>query len=102
MTAALVVAGYLGLISNSNANDEDTSPSPCARRKPSPRSRPTGRQPVMEWKDATGSYQPIADGQSFTASHDGVYSIHLVNTENALGSSRRELQAEPAGLQQRQ
>lgn len=43
---------------------------------------------MMEWKDAGGSYQGIADGGSFTASHDGVYSIHVVNSENAIGNSK--------------
>ncbi|MEN5238329.1 MULTISPECIES: retention module-containing protein [Pseudomonas] len=89
MTAALVVAGYLGLISNSNANDEDTFTVTLRKGETLTldHDRPAGNL-LMEWKDATGSYQPIADGQSFTASHDGVYSIHLVNTENALGSSK--------------
>jgi len=37
---------------------------------------------VMEWKDGGGSYQAIAAGDSITASHDGVYSIHLSNPAN--------------------
>jgi hypothetical protein len=40
----------------------------------------------MEWKDASGSYQTIADGNSFVASHDGLYSIHVVNLTNTSGS----------------
>ncbi|MFT0867872.1 retention module-containing protein [Pseudomonas sp. CAM1A] len=89
MTAALVVAGYLGSISTGNANDEDTLT--VTLRKGETLSldhdRPAGNL-LMEWKDASGSYQTIADGGSFTAAHDGVYSIHVINTENAAGNSK--------------
>jgi len=89
MTAALVIAGYLGSISTGNANDEDTLT--VTLRKGESLSldhdRPAGNL-MLEWKDANGNYQPIADGGSFTASHDGVYSIHVINSENALGNSK--------------
>ncbi|CAK16632.1 retention module-containing protein [Pseudomonas entomophila] len=89
MTAALVVAGYLGMISNSNANDEDTLTVTLRKGETLTldHDRPAGNL-MMEWKEAGGSYQGIADGGSFTASHDGVYSIHLVNTDNATGNSK--------------
>ncbi|QXI37165.1 retention module-containing protein [Pseudomonas xantholysinigenes] len=89
MTAALVVAGYLGSISTSNANDEDTLTVTLRKGETLTldHDRPAGNL-MMEWKDASGSYQTIADGGSFTASHDGVYSIHVINTENAAGNSK--------------
>ncbi|MCO7522109.1 MULTISPECIES: retention module-containing protein [unclassified Pseudomonas] len=89
LTAALVVAGYLGSISTSNANDEDTLTVTLRKGETLTldHDRPAGNL-MMEWKDAGGSYQSIADGGSFTASHDGVYSIHVVNTENASGNSK--------------
>ncbi|MDH0300398.1 MULTISPECIES: retention module-containing protein [unclassified Pseudomonas] len=89
MTAALVVAGYLGSISTSNANDEDTLTVTLRKGETLTldHDRPAGNL-LMEWKDASGSYQTIVDGGSFTASHDGVYSIHVINTENASGNSK--------------
>ncbi|QXH58019.1 retention module-containing protein [Pseudomonas maumuensis] len=89
MTAALVVAGYLGSISTANANDEDTLTVTLRKGETLTldHDRPAGNL-LMEWKDASGSYQTIADGGSFTATHDGVYSIHVINTENATGNSK--------------
>ncbi|MCP8635849.1 retention module-containing protein [Pseudomonas mosselii] len=89
MTAALVVAGYLGSISTGNANDEDTLTVTLRKGETLTldHDRPAGNL-LMEWKDASGSYQTIADGGSFTATHDGVYSIHVINTENASGNSK--------------
>ncbi|MDR2308546.1 MAG: type I secretion C-terminal target domain-containing protein, partial [Paucimonas sp.] len=89
MTAALVVVGYLGVISSANANDEDTFTVTLHKGETLTldHDRPAGNL-AMEWKEAGGSYQAIADGGSFTASHDGVYSVHLVNTDNAVGNSK--------------
>ena len=89
MTAALVVAGYLGSISTANANDEDTLTVTLRKGETLTldHDRPAGNL-LMEWKDASGNYQTIADGGSFTATHDGVYSIHVINTENAAGNSK--------------
>nr|WP_103466445.1 type I secretion C-terminal target domain-containing protein [Pseudomonas putida] len=83
MTAALVVLGYLGSITNSNANSEDVITVSLRKGETLQldHDRPDGNV-SLEWKDANGSYQPIADGGSFTASHDGVYSIHVVNQIN--------------------
>ncbi|PIK76525.1 retention module-containing protein [Pseudomonas sp. 382] len=83
MTAALVVLGYLGNISSSNANGEDVITVSLRKGETLQldHDRPDGNL-SLEWKDANGSYQPIADGGSFTASHDGVYSIHVVNQAN--------------------
>ncbi|WP_307942307.1 retention module-containing protein [Pseudomonas mosselii] len=89
MTAALVVAGYLGSISTANANDEDTLTVTLRKGETLTldHDRPAGNL-LMEWKEAGGSYQTIADGGSFTATHGGVYSIRVINTENASGNSK--------------
>nr|WP_256250699.1 VCBS domain-containing protein [Pseudomonas sp. NBRC 111123] len=89
MTAALVVLGYLGDINSSHANAEDVIT--VSLRKGETlhldHDRPDGNL-GLEWKDASGSYQPITDGGSFTASHDGVYSIHVVNQINPSDNSK--------------
>ncbi|AVD89150.1 retention module-containing protein [Pseudomonas sp. SWI44] len=87
MTAALVVLGYLGPVGNANAEDVFTVSLRKGETLKLDHDRPDGNL-TMEWKDAGGSYQPVADGGSFTASHDGVYSIHLVNPSNASGNSK--------------
>ncbi|MGE7989820.1 retention module-containing protein [Pseudomonas sp. NPDC089554] len=89
MTAALVIAGYLGSITNGNANDADTLTVTLRKGETLTldHDRPAGNL-MLEWKGADGGYQPIADGGSFTASRDGVYSIHVVNSENAIGNSK--------------
>ena len=86
MTAAVLVSGYLGAVSSSNANDEDTITVTLKQGESLKldHDRPVGNV-LMEWKDDTGSYQTIADGSSFVASHDGVYSIHVVNLTNSSG-----------------
>ncbi|CAG8871542.1 hypothetical protein PS627_04490 [Pseudomonas fluorescens] len=86
MTAALVVAGYLGAVTHANANDEDLLTVPL--RKGETLTLQHGNADgnlSMEWKDATGSYHDIDNKGSFTADHDGLYSLHLVNESNASG-----------------
>ncbi|MBJ9978282.1 type I secretion C-terminal target domain-containing protein [Pseudomonas sp. S75] len=87
LTAALVVAGYLGAISPAHGNDQDILT--VSLRKGESLSlahdRPVGNL-ALEWKDTTGNYQPLADGDRFTASHDGLYSLHVVNSPNAQGT----------------
>ncbi|MDU9389077.1 retention module-containing protein [Pseudomonas sp. zfem002] len=85
-TAAVIVAGYLGSVTSANANDEDliTVTLKQGESLKLDHDRPVGNV-LMEWKDDTGSYQTIADGSSFVASHDGVYSIHVVNLTNSSG-----------------
>lgn len=89
MTAALVVAGYLGSVTTANANDQDVINVTLRKGETLKldHDRPESNL-MMEWKDATGSYQTIADGGSFTADHEGVYSIRVVNTLNDLGNSK--------------
>ncbi|MGH8382145.1 retention module-containing protein [Pseudomonas sp.] len=86
-TAVLLVNGYLGaLSSNANAEDVLTVTLKQGESLKLDHNRSAGNI-LMEWKDENGVYQTIADGASFTASHDGVYSIHIVNQSNPLGGN---------------
>ncbi|MGE9839992.1 type I secretion C-terminal target domain-containing protein, partial [Pseudomonas sp. UM16] len=86
-TAALIVSGYLGaLSSNANAEDVLTVTLKQGESLKLDHDRPAGNI-LMEWKDEHGVYQSIADGASFTASHDGVYSIHVINQTNPTGNN---------------
>ncbi len=85
-TAAVIVSGYLGAVTSANANDEDTITVTLKQGESLNlnHDRPAGNV-LMEWKGASGSYQTIADGGTFVASQDGVYSIHVVNLTNSSG-----------------
>ncbi|MGF6594857.1 Ig-like domain-containing protein, partial [Pseudomonas sp. 2835] len=88
MTAALVVSGYLGAVTTANANDEDVLTVTLKKGETLTLDHNLAAGNIlMEWKDESGSYQTIADGGSFTASHAGLYSIHLVNLTNTSGSN---------------
>ncbi|QVM95396.1 retention module-containing protein [Pseudomonas sp. SORT22] len=88
MTAALVVSGYLGAVTTANANDEDVLTVTLKKGETLTLDHNLAAGNIlMEWKDESGSYQTIADGGSFTASHAGLYSIHLVNLTNSSGSN---------------
>ncbi|RWU21640.1 RTX toxin [Pseudomonas alkylphenolica] len=92
MTAALIVSGYLGAVSKNNVNDEDviTVTLKQGEKLTLDHNRLASDNLLMEWKDASGNYQGIADGGSFTASHDGVYTIHLQNQANVNGGTSAE------------
>jgi len=86
-TAALLVNGWLGsLSSGANAEDVLTVSLKKGESLKLDHDRPLGNI-LMEWKDENGNYQTIADGHSFTADHDGVYSIHVTNLSNPLGGN---------------
>ncbi|PSS50728.1 retention module-containing protein [Pseudomonas sp. BBP2017] len=86
-TAALLVSGYLGALSSgANAEDVLTVTLKKGETLKLDHDRPAGNI-LMEWKGENGVYQTIADGSSFTASHDGVYSIHMVNLLNPAGGN---------------
>ncbi|MEG1042482.1 MAG: type I secretion C-terminal target domain-containing protein, partial [Pseudomonas sp.] len=89
MTAAVIVSGFLGSVNNGNANDEDliTVTLKQGEKLTLDHNRLASDNLLMQWKDAGGAYETIADGDSFTASHDGVYTINLVNRTNLSGSS---------------
>ena len=86
-TAALLINGYLGTLSSgANAEDVLTVTLKKGESLKLDHDRPAGNI-LMEWKDENGIYQTVADGSSFTASHDGVYSIHVVNLLNLAGGN---------------
>ncbi|MBK5000369.1 retention module-containing protein [Pseudomonas sp. S31] len=87
MTAAVVVLGYLGSVNGSNSEDVITVELRKGETLQLGHDRPA-QNLTMEWKDDTGSYHTIASGESFTATHDGIYSIHVINEVNASGSSK--------------
>ena len=92
MTAALVVSGYLGAVTTANANDEDVIKVSLREGETLTldHNRTADRNLLMQWKDDSGTYHTIGDGGSFTAAHDGVYSIHLVNRVNDDGGKGAE------------
>ncbi|WP_327439981.1 retention module-containing protein [Pseudomonas donghuensis] len=91
MTAALIVNGYLGAVNGGNANHEDVLTVTLKKGETLTLDHNLAAGNIlMEWKDDSGSYQTIADGDAFTASHAGVYSIHLVNLANSNGSTAAE------------
>ncbi|WDY59384.1 retention module-containing protein [Pseudomonas sp. PSKL.D1] len=80
MTAALVVLGYLGAMGTAQANGEDVINVSLRKGETLQLNHdPHDGNLTMEWKDSGGSYHSIAAGDSITASHDGVYSIHVNN-----------------------
>ncbi|WP_442962704.1 beta strand repeat-containing protein [Pseudomonas sp. Leaf48] len=88
MTAVLLVTGYLGQISGSNANDEDRITVHLKKGETLNlnHDQATG-QIGMEYSIDGGSYIGIADGQTITAAADGIYQIHLINTPNGSSGS---------------
>jgi VCBS repeat-containing protein len=87
MTAALVVAGYLGAVGGANAEDRFTVTLHKGETLTLDHDRPAGNL-VLAWKDAGGNYQTLADGGSFTASHDGQYSIRVTHAADSVGGSK--------------
>jgi len=78
MTAALVVLGYLGAMGSAQGSAEEVFNVSLRKGETLQLNHDQHDGNVlMEWKDGGGSYQAIAAGDSFTASHDGVYSIQL-------------------------
>uniref|UniRef100_UPI001032D880 type I secretion C-terminal target domain-containing protein n=1 Tax=Pseudomonas sp. Sample_9 TaxID=2382158 RepID=UPI001032D880 len=87
MTAVLVVSGYLGMVSNSNANDEDRITVNLRQGETLnlDHNLDAGRI-SMEYSLNGGAYTALADGQTLTASADGVYQIHITNIGNSGGN----------------
>ncbi|QRK85741.1 retention module-containing protein [Pseudomonas granadensis] len=87
MTAVLVVSGYLGTVSNSNANDEDRIT--VNLRQGETLNLDHNLDPgriSMEYSLNGGAWIALNDGQTLTASADGVYQIHITNIANATGN----------------
>ncbi|WP_095049305.1 retention module-containing protein [Pseudomonas sp. Irchel s3h9] len=86
MTAVLVVSGYLGAVTNSNANDEDRITVNLRQGETLNLDHNLAAGHVtMEYSINGGAYTTLADGQTLTASADGVYQIHITNITNPTG-----------------
>jgi len=87
MTAVLVVSGYLGMVSNSNANDEDRITVHLRQGETLNLDHNLAAGQIgMEYSLNGGAWMALADGQTLTASADGVYQIHVTNIANATGN----------------
>ena len=87
MTAVLVVSGYLGAVSNSNANDEDRITVNLRQGETLNLDHNLAAGQIgMEYSLNGGSWIALADGQTLAASADGVYQIHITNIANATGN----------------
>ena len=86
MTAVLVVSGYLGAVTNSNANDEDRITVNLRQGETLNLDHNLAAGHVtMEYSINGGAYTTLADGQTLTASADGVYQIHITNITDPTG-----------------
>ncbi|AKA25990.1 retention module-containing protein [Pseudomonas chlororaphis] len=88
MTAMLVVSGFLGAVSNGNANDEDRITVNLKQGETLNLDHNLAAGHItMEYSFNGGAFTPIADGGTFTAAADGSYQIHLVNVADTPGGS---------------
>ncbi|MDT8906621.1 retention module-containing protein [Pseudomonas prosekii] len=83
MTAALVVSGALGAVSNNNANDEDRLNISLKQGETLTldHNLASGRI-ALEYSLNGGPFIAVNDGASFTAAADGNYQIHVTNIPN--------------------
>ncbi|MFJ2319919.1 retention module-containing protein [Pseudomonas sp. NPDC087817] len=88
MTAVLVVSGYLGAVTNANANDEDLITVKLKQGETLNLDHNLAAGHItMEYSLNGGAFVGIADGGTITASADGTYQIHVTNITNTSGSN---------------
>ena len=88
MTAVVLVSGYLGAVTNANANDEDVITVNLKQGETLNLNHNLAAGRVsMEYAFNGGAYTAIADGGTFTAAADGPYQIHIVNITNTSGGN---------------
>ncbi|MBP5944792.1 MULTISPECIES: retention module-containing protein [unclassified Pseudomonas] len=88
MTAVLVVSGYLGAVTNSNANDEDRITVNLRQGETLNLDHNLAAGNVgMEYSINGGSWIALADGQTLTATSNAVYQIHITNLTNPSGGN---------------
>ncbi|WP_423205120.1 retention module-containing protein [Pseudomonas kribbensis] len=88
MTAVLVVSGYLGAVTNANANDEDLITVKLKQGETLNLDHNLAAGHItMEYSVNGGAFVSIADGGTITASADGTYQIHITNITNTSGSN---------------
>ncbi|WP_339454351.1 beta strand repeat-containing protein, partial [Pseudomonas sp. EA_5y_Pfl2_R50] len=88
MTAVLVISGYLGAVTNANANDEDliTVKLKQGETLNLDHNLAAGRI-AMEYSLNGGAFVAIGDGGTITAGADGTYRIHVTNLTNTGGGN---------------
>jgi VCBS repeat-containing protein len=80
LTAAVLVCGFLGALSQASANDEDVISVSLKKGETLNLDHNLASGQIgLEWKLAGTDWQPIGDGNSFTASQAGTYQIHVSN-----------------------
>ena len=80
LTAAVLVCGFLGALSHASANDEDVISVSLKKGETLNLDHNLASGQIgLEWKLAGTDWQPIGDGNSFTASQAGTYQIHVSN-----------------------
>ncbi|WP_311886155.1 MULTISPECIES: retention module-containing protein [unclassified Pseudomonas] len=88
MTAVLVISGYLGAVTNANANDEDLITVKLKQGETLNLDHNLAAGHItMEYSLNGGAFVTIADGGTITASADGTYQIHVTNISNTSGSN---------------
>ena len=88
MTAVLVVSGYLGAVTNANANDEDLITVKLKQGETLNLDHNLAAGHVtMEYSVNGGAFVSIADGDTITANADGTYQIHVTNISNTSGGN---------------
>ncbi|WP_085584946.1 retention module-containing protein [Pseudomonas sp. R25(2017)] len=88
MTAVLVVSGYLGAVTNANANDEDLITIKLKQGETLNLDHNLAAGHItMEYSLNGGAFVSIADGGTITAGADGTYQIHLTNITNTSGGN---------------
>ncbi len=86
MTAVLVISGYLGSVTTSNANDEDLITVKLKEGETLNLDHNlAGGRIAMEYSLNGGAFVTIADGATITADADGTYQIHVTNIANTSG-----------------
>ncbi|WP_454563198.1 retention module-containing protein [Pseudomonas sp. AIG] len=88
MTAVLVISGYLGAVTNANANDEDLITVKLKQGETLNLDHNLAAGHItLEYSLNGGAFVTIADGGTITASADGTYQIHVTNITNTSGSN---------------
>ncbi|KJH77578.1 retention module-containing protein [Pseudomonas sp. ES3-33] len=86
MTAVLVISGYLGSVTTSNANDEDLITVKLKEGETLNLDHNlAGGRIAMEYSLNGGAFMTLADGATITADADGTYKIHVTNITNSGG-----------------
>ena len=87
MTAVLVVSGYLGNVTSSNANDEDLITVKLKQGETLNLDHNLAAGHVtLEYSLNGGGFVTIADGATLHADADGTYQIHVTNISNTTGT----------------